>query len=160
MLFKSPTCTEADGDAARTLAKEHNIDLAELWEGMLRASLDLDSKTEKEIFYQDYKHFSAEGYVFGAGQVLAASEADVQMVKDRMQPYLPEALAEEGIDMVCLMITNVTDESTDLIFYGENDIAFIESSFGVESEDKCVHLPGVVSRKKQLIPPMMEVLSK
>ena len=160
MLFKSPTCTEADGDAARAMAKQHDIDLANLWEEMLRASLDLDSKTEKEIFYQDYKHFAAEGFTFGAGQVLAANEADVQLVKDRMVPYLETALAGEGIDLVCLMITNVTDESTDLIFTGSNAKAFIESAFGKKTDGHCVHLEGVVSRKKQLIPPMMAVLNK
>ncbi|MEE1038219.1 MAG: putative manganese-dependent inorganic diphosphatase [Eubacterium sp.] len=160
MLFKSPTCTSADGDAAKAMAEKHNIDLANLWEEMLRASLDLDSKTEKEIFYQDYKHFTAEGFTFGAGQVLAANEDDVQLVKDRMVPYLETALAGEGIDLVCLMITNVTDESTDLIFTGSNAKAFIESAFGKKTDGNCIHLEGVVSRKKQLIPPMMAVLNK
>ena len=121
---------------------------------------ELRSKTPEEIFYQDYKHFTAEGFTFGAGQVLAANEDDVQLVKDRMVPYLETALAGEGIDLVCLMITNVTDESTDLIFTGSNAKAFIESAFGKKTDGNCIHLEGVVSRKKQLIPPMMAVLNK
>lgn len=160
MLFKSPTCTEVDVEAAKDLAAAANIDLDDLWQSMLRASLDLDSKTEKEIFYQDYKPFVTDGFSFGAGQVLAASDEDVKMVKDRMLPYLETALAEEKMDMVCLMITNVTDESTELIFAGANAKGVLESAFETKAVEGGVYLEGVVSRKKQLIPPIMAVLQK
>lgn len=158
MLFKSPTCTDEDVKAAKALASDANIDLDDLWQSMLRASLDLDSKTEKEIFYQDYKQFEAQGFTFGAGQVLAANEEDVKIVKDRMLPYLETALADEKIDMVCLMITNVSDESTELIYAGANAQGVLESAFETKSADGGVYLEGVVSRKKQLIPPIMAVL--
>lgn len=160
MCFKSPTCTEEDKKAAMKLADDCDIDIEQLWAEMLRASLDLDSKTEKDIFYQDYKHFTAGGITFGAGQVLAASAEDVESVKSRMKPYLETALKEEGIDMVCLMITNVTDESTELIFKGENAVSIVESAFAGEAKDESIYLKGVVSRKKQLIPPIMAVLQQ
>ena len=160
MLFKSPTCTSEDKLAATTMAKELGLDLEEHWSGMLRASLDLDSKSEREIMYQDYKRFESDDLVFGAGQILAADDSDVSAVKERMCPYLATALSDEGIDFVSLMITNVSTDSTDLIFYGDSAKGIIESAFGTESKDQCVHLPGVVSRKKQLIPPIMSVLQK
>ena len=160
MLFKSPTCTEEDKIAATTMAKEIGLDLEEHWSGMLRASLDLDSKSEREIMYQDYKRFESDDITFGAGQILAADEGDVLAVKERMCPYLKTALDEEGIDFVSLMITNVSTDSTDLIFCGDSAKGIIESAFKAESKDECVHLPGVVSRKKQLIPPIMSVLQK
>ena len=160
MLFKSPTCTEEDKVAATTMAKEIGLDLEEHWSGMLRASLDLDSKSEREIMYQDYKRFESEDLTFGAGQILAASDDDVAQVKERMCPYLATALEEEGIDFVSLMITNVSTDATDLIFCGDSAKGIIESAFGKEAKDGCVQLPGVVSRKKQLIPPIMSVLQK
>lgn len=160
MLFKSPTCTDVDVATARELADIAGIDLQDLWDGMLRASLDLDSKTEKEIFYQDYKLFKADGFTFGAGQVLAANRDDVKVVKDRMLPYLDEALKEEGVDMVCLMITNVAEDSSELIYAGANAKNVIESAFGEKEEDNGIYLKGVMSRKKQLIPPIMAVLQK
>ena len=160
MLFKSPTCTEEDKIAATTMAEEIGLNLEEHWSGMLRASLDLDSKSEREIMYQDYKRFEADDITFGAGQILAADDNDVAAVKERMCPYLETALDEEGIDFVSLMITNVSTDSTDLIFCGENAQGIIESAFSTDAKDNCVHLPGVVSRKKQLIPPIMSVLQK
>lgn len=160
MLFKSPTCTEIDKEAATEIAAKAGIDLDDLWQCMLRASLDLESKTEKEIFYQDYKQFTADGFAFGAGQVLAANEEDVKIVKKRMLPYLEIAIKEEGIDMVCLMITNVSAESTELIFNGPNAQGVLESAFETKAKDAGLYLEGVVSRKKQLIPPIMAVLQQ
>lgn len=160
MLFKSPTCTEEDRTAAETMAAAMGLDLEAHWNEMLKASLDLDSKSEREIMYQDYKRFEAAGTVFGAGQILAADEKDVEVVKSRMCPYLETALEEEGVDFVSLMITNVSDDSTDLIFFGGTSTGIMESAFGVKAQDGCVHLPGVVSRKKQLIPPLMAVLQQ
>lgn len=160
MLFKSPTCTEIDKEAATEIAAKAGIDLDDLWQCMLRASLDLESKTEKEIFYQDYKQFIADGFAFGAGQVLAANEEDVKIVKKRMLPYLEIAIKEEGIDMVCLMITNVSAESTELIFNGPNAQGVLESAFETKAKDAGLYLEGVVSRKKQLIPPIMAVLQQ
>ena len=160
MLFKSPTCTDVDEKTAKELAEIASIDLQNLWDGMLRASLDLDSKTEKEIFYQDYKQFKADGFTFGAGQVLAANSDDVKVVKDRMLPYMAEALKEEGVDMVCLMITNVAEDSSELIYAGDNAKNVVESAFGEKESDNGVYLKGVMSRKKQLIPPIMAVLQK
>lgn len=160
MFFKSPTCTGIDTKTAKELAKTANVDLKELWEGMLRASLDLDSKTEKEIFYQDYKKFKADGFSFGAGQVLAANAEDVLAVKNRMLPYLPAALKDESVDMVCLMITDVSADSTELIYAGANAKNVIESAFGTSEKENGVYLKGVMSRKKQLIPPIMAVLQK
>lgn len=158
MLFKSPTCTDVDILAGGELAKIAGVELQEHWDNMLRASLNYDTKTDKEILYQDYKQFTAEGTTFGAGQVLVANAEDVEGLKNRMKPYLAEALKSEGIDFVCLMITNVSEDSTTLIYDGVNATSIIASAFNVKEDDGAVYLPGVVSRKKQLVPPVMEIL--
>ncbi len=160
MYFKSPTCTDIDKETAKRLAKKANIDLGNLWDEMLSAGLNLDAKTEKEIFYQDYKQFTSDELTFGAGQVLAANQNDVDKLKKRMSPYLDDVLKEEKIDMVCLMITDVSADSTELIFAGNNAKNIIESAFGVKESDGGVYLEGVMSRKKQLVPPIMAVLQK
>ena len=77
-----------------------------------------------------------------------------------MLPYLETAIKEEGIDMVCLMITNVSAESTELIFNGPNAQGVLESAFETKAKDEGLYLEGVVSRKKQLIPPIMAVLQQ
>ncbi len=160
MYFKSPTCTDIDKEIAKRLAKKANIDLDILWDEMLSAGLNLDAKTEKEIFYQDYKQFTSEELTFGAGQVLAANQSDVDKLKERMLPYLNDVIKEEKIDMVCLMITDVSADSTELIFAGSNAKNIVESAFGVKEKDGGVYLEGVMSRKKQLVPPIMAVLQK
>ena len=77
-----------------------------------------------------------------------------------MLPYMTEALKEEGVDMVCLMITNVAEDSSELIYAGDNAKNVVESAFGEKERDNGVYLKGVMSRKKQLIPPIMAVLQK
>ncbi|MDD6920744.1 MAG: manganese-dependent inorganic pyrophosphatase [Eubacteriales bacterium] len=158
MLFKSPTCTPLDEKCAREIAEIAGVDLSDLWNGMLKASLNLDGKTDSDIFYQDYKQFKGASVAFGAGQILAANAEDVKMLKDRMLAYLPTALADEKLDFVCLMITDVSADSTELIYEGKDAEAILEKAFGVKSDNQGLYLEGVVSRKKQLIPPIMAVI--
>ena len=85
---------------------------------------------------------------------------ELKEIKERLIPYIRTAMESDSFDMVFLMLTDILNESSELIFYGSNAENLIENAFGVVCEDSSALLPGIVSRKKQLIPAIMESLQQ
>lgn len=162
LLFRSPTCTEVDRVAALALAGTAGIDLDRYAASMFAAGSNLKNKSEQEIFYQDFKRFSAGKISFGVGQISSLNSDELVMLKDRMLPYLKKAHQEHGVDMMFFMLTNILTETTELLCEGNGAVGLIVEAFHMSTEDdhiggadQTVTLPGVVSRKKQLIPAIM-----
>ena len=162
LLFRSPTCTETDRVAALALAGAAKIDIDKYAADMFAAGSNLKSKSDEEIFYQDFKRFSAGKVSFGVAQISSLNADELKQLKTRMLPYLKKAHAEHGVDMMFFMLTNILTESTELLCEGAGAENLIINAFhvdvaeeNVESRDCVVELPGVVSRKKQLIPAIM-----
>ncbi len=155
LLFRSPTCTEIDKRAATELAGIAEIQLEEYAKEMFTAGSNLKSKTDEEIFYQDFKRFTAGKVSFGVGQISSLNEQELDTLKGRLLPYIVEAHKQQKeVDMMFFMLTNILDESTNLLCEGIGAKKMIMNAFHVEdnSQESSVLLPGVVSRKKQLIP--------
>ena len=157
LMFRSPTCTLSDKMAAGALALIAGIDIEKFAREMFKAGSNLKDKSPEEIFYQDYKKFIAEGNVaFGVGQISSMDEEELQEIKARLKPFMVSECGRHGISRVYFMLTNIMDESSDVIYYGEGSEEMGKIAFQQEPEDECFHLKGVVSRKKQMIPAMME----
>ncbi len=157
LMFRSPTCTLQDKMAAGALALIADIDINAFAKEMFRAGSNLASKTPDQIFYQDYKKFIAEGNMtFGVGQISSMDSEELLMIKEKLLPFLKSECGKHDIYKVYFMLTNILDESTELLYYGEDSEALIETAFHKQPKNGTFHLPGVVSRKKQLIPAMME----
>lgn len=158
LLFRSPTCTEVDRKAAMELAGIAGIRLEEYAREMFTAGSNLKDKTDEEIFYQDFKRFTAGKVSFGVGQISSLNEQELDSLKVRLLVYITEAHKHQrGVDMMFFMLTNILDESTMLICEGIGAKKMILGAFHIEDDGKdgqssVVKLPGVVSRKKQLIP--------
>ena len=158
LLFRSPTCTAVDKQAALELAEIAEIQIEKYASEMFAAGSNLKGKTEEEIFYQDFKRFTAGKVTFGVGQISSVNEEELEGLKDRLIPYAKQERENKGVDMLFFMLTNILTESTDLICVGVNAETMIENAFRGERDhnhDMVVRLPGVVSRKKQLIPVIM-----
>ena len=157
LMFRSPTCTRHDREAAEALARIAGVEIPALAKAMFRAGSNLAGKTANQIFYQDYKKFTAEGdLVFGVGQISAMDEDDLRMIREKLLPVLQLESEKQQVPKVYFMLTNILEESTELIFYGKDSEQLIAKAFGTEPENGSFHLPGVVSRKKQLIPAVMQ----
>ena len=157
LMFRSPTCTQQDKIAASALALIADIKIEEFAKEMFKAGSNLKDKSPEEIFYQDYKKFIAEGNVtFGVGQISSMDEDELLEIKERLEPFMVSECGRHGVTRVYFMLTNILDESTMLLYYGEGSQEMAESAFHIEPEDGVFMLPGVVSRKKQIIPAMME----
>lgn len=160
LMFRSPTCTALDQEAAEELAKIAKIDIPSYAEKMFRAGSNLSGKTPEEIFYQDYKKFIVDNLVFGVGQISFMSEEELQTVKERLMPYMAKECGKHGVKMVFFMLTNIIKESTELLCYGEKSEKLIYDAFSQKVEDSSCRLKGIVSRKKQLIPRFMNALQQ
>lgn len=160
LMFRSPTCTEADKKAAEALAERAGISIEEHAKNMFKAGSNFASKTAEEIFYQDFKEFNAGDKKFGVGQLSAMSDEELQEVKEKLMPYMPKVLEERKLDMIYIMLTNILEESSELIYVGTEARDIAEAAFQghFEPREDSVWLKGVVSRKKQVIPSFMAVL--
>lgn len=160
LMFRSPTCTSLDVAAAEKLAEIAGITIEEHATEMFTAGSNLDSKSPEEIFYQDFKKFEVGDKSFGVGQINAMSGRVLEKIKIKLMSYLDEAYKIHGVDMLFFMFTNILDESTELICYGEASKRLVEEAFSVKSETDTFLLKGVVSRKKQLIPALVMTLQQ
>lgn len=161
LLFRSPTCTDADKQAALKLADIAGIQIEKYAGSMFAAGSNLKGKTDAEIFYQDFKKFTVGKVSFGVGQISSLNQKELEELKGRMLPYMEKAREEHNVDMMFFMLTNILTESTELVCEGQGAKQMIAAAFHAEEdkdsdvEDHIVSLPGVVSRKKQLIPCIM-----
>ncbi|MBQ9679580.1 MAG: putative manganese-dependent inorganic diphosphatase [Ruminococcus sp.] len=158
LMFRSPTCMPADEKAARELAEIAGIDIEEHAMAMFNAGSRLGKKSPDEIFHLDCKSFRAEPYAITVSQVTSVSRRELQKVKEKLLPYMESLLPNSGADMLFLMLTNIIDESTELLFVGQGAKGFVESAFECETTANSVELSGVVSRKKQVLAPLITAI--
>lgn len=166
LLFRSPTCTKTDEMAGRALAEIAGVDIEKYAMEMFSAASDLKQKTDREIFYQDFKTFTAGDIHFGVSQVSSLNEEELLSIKPRLFHFAKEALGEENLDMAFVMLTNILKQDTLLLAVGHRAETLIQNAFllepkkesfdfsGEEVEGYTAVLENVVSRKKQLIPPL------
>lgn len=161
LMFRSPTCTAVDREAAKALAQIAEIEIEEFATEMFRAGSNLKDKSPEEIFYQDFKKFNVEESTFGVGQITSMDGDELKSIKDQILPQLESECQKHGIPRVYFMLTNIIEESTELLFYGDGSRELVNQAFHPQQIDNSsASLPGVVSRKKQLIPGFMLALQE
>lgn len=158
LVFRSPTSTPQDEAAAKALAALAGEDIQSYAEQMFEAGADLTGRTAEDVFSSDFKAFSRGDVKFGVGQSTYMTDKSRAAAEALVQPFLPEASRREGLPLIFYMFTDMKTQSTDLMFYGHNAEEIIRDAFHVEPEGNIAKLPGVVSRKKQLIPPLLAAL--
>ena len=159
-----PDLYPGDKRAALELAEIAGIDAETYAMEMFAAASNLKTKSDEEIFYQDFKRFTAGKVSFGVGQISSLNEQELEQLQERLQPYLKKVHEmHPDVNMIFFMLTNILTESTLLLCEGSGAEAMIRETFHMEEskENKgSVELPGVVSRKKQLIPAIVMALQE
>ncbi len=158
LMFRSPTCTPIDQKAARDLAKIAGVDLEEYADAMFEAGGDITGKTAEEIFNGDYKRFTCGDIRFGVGQSSYMSEKNRKAAEALVAPYLATAQIKQTLHYIFYMFTDVRTSTTEVYMVGENADAVIRRAFQAEVTDNVAVLPGVVSRKKQMIPALINAM--
>lgn len=154
LLFKSPTCTQEDIAAAKELATIAEIDLETYGLDLLKAGTNLADKSAADLLNMDAKSFPMGDKNVRIAQVNTVDINDV-FVK---QADLEAAMKKEDFDLFILVVTNILDSDSVILAVGE-PISAVEKAFDVTLENNKALLKGVVSRKKQVVPQLTEVLS-
>lgn len=160
LMFRSPTCTQMDRSAAEELAVIAGVKIGELAHHMFEAGSDFKTKTTEELFYQDFKTFHTEEMDFGVAQLSAMSDVELDQVKEKLLPYMDQAKGAEKLDTVFVMLTDILDETSEVLYAGDGAEELLEVCFGPADEQREFHLKGVISRKKQLIPALIAGLQQ
>ena len=160
LMFRSPTCTQLDIMAAEALAKIANVEIEKYARDMFRAGSDFKNKTTEEIFYTDFKVFHTEEYDFGVAQISAMGREELDQVGKQLKPFMKEVLGEKRLDMVYVMLTDILEESSKVIFEGHDAGQILADAFETEEDPDGILLEGIVSRKKQMIPTLMNAMAE
>lgn len=160
LMFRSPTCTPMDESAARQLSRLADIDIETYAMEMFAAGSDLIGKSPEEIFYQDFKTFQIGDTTFGVGQISSMNRQELLSLQEQMHAYLEEGYLSTKCDMIFFVMTNILEEASDMLFYGEQAAQLVTEAFLTEPEGNVCHLPGVVSRKKQIVPLLVSTLQQ
>ena len=160
LLFRSPTCTPLDEKTAKKLAKIADIDLEQMAQEMFNAGSNLKGKSAEDICFQDFKQFTVNDTIFGVGQITSMSKEELAAIRDMMTEHLPKVLEAHNLNMIYFMLTDILAESTELLCVGTGARGIALSAFDLPDNAKSLMLKGVVSRKKQLIPVLVETMQQ
>ncbi|MCK8627265.1 manganese-dependent inorganic pyrophosphatase [Fructobacillus cardui] len=150
LLLKSPTTTDVDRKALPELAKIAGIeDLDGYGLAMLKAGTDLSTRTDEELLEGDAKSFTMGSHEFRIGQVNTVDIDDVLARKEGLE----KAIKAAGYEDFLFVITDILNSNSKGLYIGDAPEA-IEAAFGAKLENDVIDLPGVVSRKKQVVPPL------
>lgn len=159
LLLASPTTTELDKQVAKDLAETANVDLNSYGRELLRSGVSNDGLTINEIVYKDFKSYVAGDNKFGIGQVFTT---DFTEYESRINEYVDELnhIAENNdYKVACLFVTDILENNSYLLF-NENAKEYLNDAYELTNIKEGEKLMGVISRKKQMVPPIMGVLEK
>ncbi|WP_435373927.1 manganese-dependent inorganic pyrophosphatase [Staphylococcus nepalensis] len=158
LLFKSPTCTQEDIEAAKALKSIANVDLEAYGLEMLKAGASTTDKTATELLNMDAKSFNMGDYITRIGQVNTVDINEVFERQEELEKEMLEVSTNEKYDLFVLLVTDIINSDSKILVVGaEKDK--VGSAFNVQLKNNTAFLPGVVSRKKQVVPQITEALS-
>ena len=157
LLFKSPTCTEQDVQAGKELAEIAGVDVADYGLAMLKAGADLSDKSLEDLLSLDAKGFEFGEYKSVVAQVNAVDIEDVLGRQEELVNLLNKNVADNGLDLFFFVVTDILNNDSTAVAVGQVAEAAAKA-FGAQIVNGCIALPGVVSRKKQIVPVLTENL--
>ncbi|MCY6483706.1 putative manganese-dependent inorganic diphosphatase [Clostridium aestuarii] len=153
LLFKSPTSTDMDKLMLNRLSKMANINVEDYAHQLFKAGTSLTGKSVQEIFNQDFKTFNLLNTKIGVGQISTMDLDGFEPMKNEMLEYMNNKCKNENYDLLLLMLTDIIQEGSELIAVGEKT-DLVPIAFNVTLKDNCAYIPDLLSRKKQVIPPL------
>ncbi|GAA3192971.1 manganese-dependent inorganic pyrophosphatase [Lentilactobacillus kefiri] len=158
LLLKSPTTTDEDRTAVKNLAKIANVDYEKYGIEMLKAGTNVSAKSDQELIDGDAKSFTMGGKSVRIDQINVVEFSEIDKRKADIEKAMKAEAADKGYDLFLVLITNVLNSDSKMIVVGEPASA-VEKAFNSKLSDSTLSLPGVVSRKKQVVPPLNDILN-
>ncbi len=149
ILFQSPTCTERDRVMAERMARLAGLSLTELGNDIFSSTLPPTADV-RDLLFTDFKQFQIAGHSLGIGQFTSTNSEQLIPRHEEVVAIMEEERAKHNYDMLLFMLTDVLKKSTRLLAVG--DLDELGQVFNVKFKDNAALLPGVMSRKKQIVP--------
>lgn len=160
LLLKSPTTTDKDKKAVEALAKIAGVDYKEYGLAMLKAGTNISDKSEEELIDLDAKSFELNGHNVRVAQINVVDLPEALERKEAFLKAMDASSKDNGYDMFMLLITNILDSDSEALVVGSDETkSLFEKAFNKQLSDSEVELPGVVSRKKQVVPPLTDAFN-
>ncbi len=155
LFLKSPTATKTDKDTIERLNKTAKINIEEYANALLGAGAKLEGRSAKEIITEDFKEYQVSNGKFGVGQVEVIGFAGISKKKDEIKETLELIINERGLSFIGLLVTDITYSNSQFFFSGTR--SFTSKIDYPILEEKISRLDGIVSRKKQVIPHLLNL---
>lgn len=157
LLFRSPTTTKFDQEAVKKLAQIAEVDYQTYGMEMLKAGASFQGKTKEEIIYMDFKNFTIDEKKIGVGQVTTFNIEEIMREKEEYVALINQIAENNDYELVALFATDIIQNGS-YMFYNKGAKDILDQAFGIEQIEEGYYLQDVVSRKKQIIPNIMNVL--
>lgn len=157
LLLSSPTTTDVDVKALKELAKIAGVDYEKYGMEMFKAGSSMEGKSISEIIHGDFKNFTVDNQKVGIGQVSTMSTDEIMSKQDEFISCLNEIAKDEDYAVIALFVTDILKNGS-YIFFNEKAIDIISNSFGVDYIKEGHFFDGLVSRKKQIVPRIMNYM--
>ncbi len=149
IVFKSPTSTPVDRSMAERMAKIAGLTLEKLGQEIFSVS-PADGTDLDELYFDDFKQFQIAGHSLGISQITSLDTEALGKKKQEFIDLMEREMAQHSYDIMLLMLTDVLKEGTLLIAVGDLDA--VEHAMNISFKNNAAFLPGVISRKKQIVP--------
>lgn len=155
LLFKSPTCTRVDVEVGEKLSKIARLDIQEYGTKMFKAASSVAGMSVEEIIHSDMKTFKYSDSTLAIGQVMTMDFDEISKRQDEFIDGLNTMCKFGNYKIALLFVTDIIKNGS-YLFFNEEAKEIVEDSYGIEDIKQGVYLDGVVSRKKQMLPPLLE----
>lgn len=150
--FRSPTTTPIDQEVAERIAKQHDIEIHALAEAMFKAKSDVSDFSEAQLLTLDAKKYEVVGKNLLIASLETTDPASVLVRKEAITQAIPGVAQAQGVEDVLFFVIDILKEEATVFLHNELAKKIIAASFGADTSGDTAVLPGVVSRKKQIVP--------
>lgn len=157
LLFRSPTTNELDKIAAEKLAKIADINMEEFAIKMFKAGSSLKGKSMEDILYNDFKNFNEDDYKIGVGQINTLNIEEIQNKETELLDTIEKIAHNYDYDVLALFITDIINEGS-YVYFSQKSLDILSRAFDIENLTNGYYLPGIISRKKQIIPNIINIV--
>ena len=159
LMFASPTTTDLDKSVAKILAKTAKVDLVKYGLELLKSGVSIEGMSVEDVIYKDFKNYTAGDHKIGIAQVFTTTFTDYEKNLPDYINELNEISENSGYKVVCLFVTDIINNNS-YILYNEKAKTYLEDAYGLKDITEGYLLKGVVSRKKQMVPLILDVIEK
>ena len=158
LIFQSPTTTDKDREAAQNLAKICQLDISDYGYQMLKAGSSIENMSIDDIIFQDFKSYKISNTTLGISQIITM---DFEHIKKNIDDYVKklDEIAKGQYEVVTIFITDIIKNGS-YILYNSQAKDIILDSYDLEDISEGTFIPNLISRKKQMLPKLMETLEK